>query len=457
MSFDRQALTKDSESSISQGSMNASATIISNGNTVVNSQPISTAIQSFFNNRRAQPSARKASWIELSREAAEHNVGQIRNQIPVGCGLAVVLKGNAYGHGLVPMFKLLQDLADCFVVFTADEAMLLRKTEIEIGITQKRILIMGPVTKEELFLCAQSNIEMVLDSEWAEYLTELKDKKLRVLTHIHLDTGMNREGFQVSNLEAHLAFIKDFPAWSDVLSIKGVMSHLIDPFDEDPRKLWLTSDECKERKDITTVQITKFDEGTDKLKSMLNLNEIPRHICASLSILANPIGRYTYDMVRIGLMVYGLWSRGESMNPWRVLKPVLKWKCKSIAIKVLPKDADIGYGAKVQTKRVSVVGVFPVGYSDGLRTPDEEKAELLSALVNGQHCNVLGVMMNHTEIDLTELNLPLDLLKQPPVEAEFTVAKSNDTVYQDYTKIASHLLRNIIPYEKHTPSPRPFQ
>jgi alanine racemase len=435
MNFD--LLTQDAETSISPHASGSLST----------SKPISTAMQSFFNNNRTPPSVRKASWIELSREAAEHNVGQIRNHIPVGCGLAVVLKGNAYGHGLVAMFELLQDLVDCFVVFNADEAMQLRKKEVEKSLTQKRILIMGPVTKDELFLCAAENIEMVLDSDWAGYLSELKDKKLCVRTHIHLDTGMNREGFQVSNLEELLAFIKNFPAWSDVLSIQGVMSHFIDPFDDDPRKSGLSGEELQRRKTISTVQITKFHEGTDKLKQILNLNDIPRHISASNSIFANPPGTHTFDMVRIGLMAYGLRSREAPLNHPIQLKPVLKWKCQSIAIKVLPKDADIGYGAKVQTKEVSVIGVFPVGYADGLSAcPIKEKAW---PIVNGQRCNILGVMMNHTEIDLTHLNLPLDPHKQTMVEVEFTVAKSYETVYHDYTKIACHLQRDIIPYEKH--------
>lgn len=427
-----------------------------------------------------------ASWIELDRSAVTHNVNTMRESLSPHCKLAAVLKGNAYGHGLIPMFTMVQALVDCIVVFNPQEALAIRTAESHTKHAPKRLLILGPVTKDDIIACAAANIEMVLDASWAEHLAQLHAMKLNVRTHIHLDTGMTREGFDALHIENELAFLKKFKSWRKVIKVCGVMSHL---GDADNSGGTLLADK----------QLAIFNHSVTRLQQFLGLKSIERHVDASGGSFLHP--EANFDMVRCGITLYGHWPSNKAYmmqyaaynkrHAWAIddlvergsfyqkfptdvnpnmpqiielarsfnppsLKPVLTWKCRSQVVKYVAEKRYVGYGCNAQCDKDSIVAVFPVGYSDGCPDP-----ACFHIMIQGQKAPVLAVMMNHLVADVTHLNLSRDLLHKTQLEAELCVVDESKTngIYHPITRIGAHLERRIckgnLPIAENKPSQLP--
>jgi alanine racemase len=313
---------------------------------------------------------------EIDLGNLEHNFKQIRRIISPKAKICAVVKAEAYGHGA---FEVAQSLISCGVfclsVAVIDEAIELRQNGIKAP-----ILILG-FTPEDQFdkIIEHDIIQTVYSTKSARILSEAaanKGKKVKV--HIKLDTGFNRIGYQLD--DSSLNEIKKLFELKN-LQIEGIYTH------------FARADEADNV--FTMEQFRKFMTIVDILEG--DGFDIPiRHTANSAAIIEFP---YTHlDMVRPGIILYGLYP-SEKINTSRInLKPVMSVKTKVSNIKTLPKGKSIN---SFITNRQSIIATLPVGYADGYSRRLSNKAEVL---INGQRVPVVGrICIDECMVDVTDI------------------------------------------------------
>ena len=382
-----------------------------------------------------------ASWIELSRRALDTNITTFRALAGHG-RIAAVLKGNAYGHGLIASLPLVHPKVDAIDVITPEEALTIRAWEDAEGQARRKVLVLGATSQEDHLALARADVAVVVaESGFAASQPSLRRAGLRLPVHIHLDTGLGREGFtQAALLRGEADFLKDA---ADVLSIDGVMSHFANTED-------VTEQEYARH------QLATFAAGVELLEQRAGVPpEVPHHVAASAAALVLPSARL--DVVRVGISLYGLWPSTETRLSARVvlgtlptLLPVLAWRSPSQVVKWLPGGSYVGYGCTWRCASDTRVAVLPVGYWDGYPRLASGKAHVL---VHGQRCPVLGrVMMNHLIVDVTHATpddrpLVATLLGrdgEETVSAELLASWAQTIHYETLTRLGPHLRRTVV-------------
>ena len=389
-----------------------------------------------------------ASWVELSAEALATNVATLRALSTETGGpraLGAVLKGNAYGHGLAQLLPLVHPLVDVLYFITPGDALAVRALERARSVPARQVLVIGALDAEEAVALAREGVEAVVgDGQWRDIVPELRRARLasRMRVHVHVDTGLGREGFTPGQIsQGELDFLRDA---ADVLQVVGVLSHFANTED-------VTEQQYAES------QLDVFESGLAALRERVPVVEpLQRHMAASAATLVLPRARY--DAQRVGISLYGLWPSAETRLSARLvlgrvpeLKPVLRWRCPSQVVKWLPAGSYVGYGCTYRCTDATRVAVLPVGYFDGYPRLLSGKAHVL---VNGRRCPVLGrVMMNHVIADVThatrdERPLTATLLGQEGDEhlpAETLAAWAQSINYELLTRLGSHLRRVVVP------------
>jgi alanine racemase len=332
----------------------------------------------------------EASWLEVDAKAVAHNAAVFRDVLGTGVRLGGVLKGNAYGHGFAEMLPLAHAACDVLYVIEARDALAIREMEARTSAPRRQVLVLGAVDAEEAVELARAGVEVALtDLGQARFLPRLRAAGVRLRGHIHLDTGLGREGFTVGELAGGLDWLSQA---RDAVEVAGVLSHFAN-----------TEDVTEQN--YAGQQLAAFDEGTRRVGEALGLaGRLERHIAASAAALLLPQARH--DVVRVGISLYGLWPSSETRLSARALlgrvpelRPVLSWRCRSQLTKWLPAGSYVGYGCTYRCPVETLIAVLPMGYADGYPRLLSSRAH---ALVNGERCPVLGrVMMNHVVIDVT--------------------------------------------------------
>jgi alanine racemase len=382
-----------------------------------------------------------ASWLELSERAYVTNVATFRS-VAGPSRVGAVLKGNAYGHGLLEALSLAHGKVDVLYVITPAEALAIRAWEMQQQRARAEVLVIGAVSASDCVELARHHVSVVAaDRGFVDTVPALRAAGLKLDVHVHLDTGLGREGFTRAGLEAGEA---DFFATSqDVLSVKGVLSHFAN-----------TEDVTEQ--DYARTQLSNFEAGIKVLQQRAGVSaHVQRHFAASAAALVLPPSRL--DVVRVGISMYGLWPSAETRLSARVvlgtlpvLEPVLSWKAPSQVVKWLPAGSYVGYGCTYRCSADTRVAVLPVGYWDGYPRLASGKAHVL---VHGQRCPVIGrVMMNHLMIDVTHATkddqpivatlLGRDGEEQVSIE---TISGWAQTIhYETMTRLGPHLRRVVI-------------
>jgi alanine racemase len=390
-----------------------------------------------------------ASWLEVSKSAFANNVSVYRNLMESYILLGGVLKGNAYGHGFMQCLEIIHDFVDIIFVISPIDAFKIRKFEKENDRIQKRVVVIGAISPEETIHCAMKVIEVVVaDERWAAYLPHLKrSEKVRgnryrpLKVHIHIDTGLSREGFQLDDLENKIGFLQSN---TSLIHVQGVLSHFAN-----------TEDVTEQS--YAFEQLSKLNKAYEIINQKLALPyKLEKHIAQSAATLL--ISKSHYDIVRVGIALYGLWPSMETKLSSKVvlpelplLKPVLTWKCKSQSIKKLPSGTYIGYGCTCRADRDLRIALLPVGYFDGYPRNLSNKGYVL---VTGTRCKILGrVMMNHIIVDVTEATgdetheVVATLIGKDggeSVTAENLAEWAQTINYEIVTRIGSHLKRMVV-------------
>lgn len=315
------------------------------------------------------------TWIEIDRGAIRHNFGVFRGLVPKKCKILGVVKSNAYGHNLVEFAKELEKLgADFLGVDSAVEALALRREGIKTP-----ILVLGYTLPEMLQELADKDISLTVSS--LENFMALGKVKGKIKIHLKADTGMSRHGFTEEEIKKVIEVIFK----NKNLEVEGLYTHFA--MAKNPSF-----------PAYTKIQIDKFNLWREAFKKA-GLKPLC-HAGATAGTLLFPEAHF--DMVRIGISLYGIWPAKEAKTFYEnriKLQPVLSWKTIVAEVKKRPKGTKIGYDCSETLNQNSVVAICPIGYWHGL---PRALSSIGQVIVNGQKCKILGrVCMDIIMIDAT--------------------------------------------------------
>jgi alanine racemase len=370
-------------------------------------------------------------WIELDREAPDHNVCELKACTGGDVLFCAVVKSNAYGHGVEQMVQLLPS-CDWFAVNSLEEGLELRELGVE-----KPVLLLGHVPLHRLGEAVGANLRLtVYNRETIQALSKLHSSK-PVRVHLKVETGTGRQGI----LPEHIgSFVEEIEAASGVL-LEGLSTHFANIEDT-------LNHEYSEK------QLSTFQQALNILSSMKLYPPIIHTACTAATIL---FPKTHFSMLRTGIGVYGLWPSRETfisvkMGGGRIpdLHPVLTWKTRIAQIKVLQEGSFIGYGCTYRTTRRTTMAVLPVGYADGY---DRNLGNNAYVLVQGKRAPVIGrVCMNLTMIDITDIQdvvledevVLLGSSGKETISAETMATWAGTINYEIVTRISPFLERRII-------------
>ena len=320
---------------------------------------------------------RAAALIDLHIIA--NNIQEIRRHIGPDTKLMAVVKAAAYGHGAVEIARTaLANGVDWFGVATDEEALSLRASGIEAP-----ILLLGYAPPQKMRAVLEAGILMTLfDWETAKLLSDLcLQTGLNASVHLKVDTGMGRIGVlpDAGGLETALA-ISHLPG----ISVTGLYTHLAQSDADD--------------KSYAHAQLERFKLFTEQLEEA-GLSIPCKHISNSGAIVDLP--DFRLDMVRAGIILYGLRPSQEVDGNNMHLEPALSWQSYISYIKTLPPGETISYRRTYTTSRPTVVATVPIGYADGYSWTFSNRGLVL---INGQFAPVIGrICMDQFMVDVTDI------------------------------------------------------
>ena len=317
---------------------------------------------------------------QIDLDAFEHNVLEIKNKLSDDSRLMGVIKMNAYGHGSGVLGKELERLgASWFAVACVDEGIELRRA----GLTLP-ILVLGFTSSDQYAQLLEYDITpTVFSYEMACAMNETAKTKGAVLNvHVKLDTGMGRIGFWAD--EESLEAICRIQAL-EFINIEGLFTHFA-----------CADMNSNDAKEVTALQRERFIWMSRQLKA--KGVDIKLHHCANSAGIMN--GKdFHEDMVRAGIILYGLYPSDEVDKTALDLKPVMSLKSHITYIKTLQPGQGISYGYTYVTEKETVVATIPVGYGDGY---PRQLSNQGSVLIRGHKVPIIGrVCMDQFMVDIT--------------------------------------------------------
>ncbi|MBQ4152051.1 MAG: alanine racemase [Schwartzia sp.] len=320
----------------------------------------------------------RGAWAEINLSALRHNISAIKSRVAEGAKFCAVVKADAYGHGAVAVAReAVAQGADYLAVAVLSEAVKLR----EAGFTTP-ILILGPTQPQEADVVVRYRITQAVFT--VEQAAALAAAALRQHTHakVHLvvDTGMGRIGVRPGNAGAVAAAIAGLPG----IWLEGMFSHFASADSKD--------------KMYAAEQFRRFQEAVAAVEARGIKLEL-RHIANSAAILEMPDTHL--DMVRAGIILYGLWPSDEVEHVID-LRPVMKVKARLSCVKDYHPGETVSYGRTFMAAREMRVGTLPVGYADGYTRLYAGKAVVE---IKGQRVPVVGrICMDQCMVDVTDVN-----------------------------------------------------
>lgn len=322
---------------------------------------------------------RQRAWIEIDKAALAHNVRQIKSLLSAQTALMAVVKADAYGHGAVTTSQtVLEAGANWLGVATVPEGIELRMAGIKAP-----ILILGATnTPEQLQAIAHWQLQPTLcDAKQAlvfsETLAAINAGDLPV--HIKLDTGMSRLGPRWEQATEFVQLVHSLPH----LRIASIYSHLA------------TAESLDQK--VMRQQQAQFEAAIASIKST-GIPIPPLHLANSAATLTDR--SLHYNMVRVGLAIYGLYPAKHLSNAIN-LKPALQVKARVTQVKIIPPHTGVSYGhhfISAQELRLAVVGI---GYADGV---PRRLSNQMTVLIRGQNIPQIGsITMDQLMLDVSSI------------------------------------------------------
>lgn len=319
-------------------------------------------------------------WAEIQLAHLAHNMREVRRLTKKEAMISAVIKADGYGHGAVQIGQILLDNgADRFAVATLSEAIQLKRVYPNV-----EIMVMG-YTPDHLVVeaLAYDIILCVFSYEQAIYFNQAAirlNKRLKV--HIKIDTGMRRIGMSVS--EQTISEIVGMSTLN-ALYIEGIFTHFAVADEKD--------------KAFTHEQVKRFLSITSALEAA-GINIPIKHVANSAAIIDCP--EYHFDMVRAGIMLYGLYPSNEVALERVCLKQVMSLKVQIAHVKRVLSGEGISYGLKYRPDQATNIATLPIGYADGFTRLLSFKAK---GILKGQLRPLVGrICMDQCMMDLGALD-----------------------------------------------------
>ena len=321
-----------------------------------------------------QPANARA-WRELDAEALRSNARALREAAGPDCSLMAVVKADAYGHGAVPVARILQRSGvRHFAVACLAEGIALRRAGI-----RGCILILGWTDPGQAALLARWRLTQTVVS--LEHGRALAGQGYRIQVHLALDTGMHRIGIPA---EDHAALAELCRLGG--LRVTGVFSHLC------------VSDELSEESIAFTRRQADRLCGAVGWMRAHGLATGQVHLLASYGIWNAP--EYSFDLVRAGIALYGVRSDETPTRRALSLQPVLALKARIALVQHLAAGETAGYGRAFTAEKATALAVVTIGYADGLPRCLPDRGGRV--LVRGVPCPMVGRMcMDQLLVDVT--------------------------------------------------------
>jgi alanine racemase len=313
--------------------------------------------------------------VRISKQAFRDNIEAIRAMV-APAKLCVVMKANAYGHGLGPLAPTAVEAgADYIGICTNPEAEQVRRLGLRVPLLRLRMALRQELDQS---LAELEIEEQVGTLEAAEYLSQAAVRRGRpVDVHLKIDTGMGRGGFFPEDLSVIRRVLS-----LEGLRLRGVMTH------------FATADGASLSQ--TERQLAAMESLANELAPHLG-PDVMIHTHNSAATVRLPDARRA--LVRVGAGCYGVRTSQEFENP-KALRPVMSFRTWVAQVRDIPKDRTIGYGSLFTTTRNSKIAALPVGFGEGYPRALFNKGIVL---IHGRRCPVVGrVSLNVTTVDVTD-------------------------------------------------------
>ncbi|HAS74674.1 MAG TPA: alanine racemase [Clostridiales bacterium UBA8960] len=320
-------------------------------------------------------------WADINLDHLAHNIREVRRVTNPKTLISAVIKADGYGHGAVAIGQTLLDHgADRFAVATLSEALQLKR-----AFSETEIMVLG-YTPNDLIdeAILKGIIQTVFSIEQAKTFNDRASKLGKTLkVHIKVDTGMRRIGMAVS--EETINQVVEITQMKN-LFVEGIFTH------------FATADETD--KTFTKAQVEKFLWVVDKLEQKgVRINI--KHVSNSAAIIDCP--EYNFDMVRAGIMLYGLYPSPDVNHDQVKLKEVMSLKANIAQVKMIEKGEGVSYGLKYIASAPTQIATIPIGYADGFTRSLTFKAK---GIINGVVKPIVGrICMDQCMLEVDGLSV----------------------------------------------------
>ena len=292
-----------------------------------------------------------------------------------GVPVMAIIKADGYGHGAIPLARELQDSCGFFGVSSVLEALELRRAGID-----KPILVLGQIPPAAFAAAIREGVRpgIFRYEDACELSRVARELGVSATFHLTVDTGMSRVGFQVTEADADVcAKICRLPG----LALEGVFSHFATADSEDLTR--------------AKAQAERFDRFCQMLEE--------RGVKIPIRHLNNSAGIINFDkhyqMVRAGIILYGLEPSSEVNIQSIGLRPALEWTSRVTHVKTIEPGREVSYGGTFVATEPTVVATIPVGYADGYK---RSLSNRFYVLIRGKKAPILGrVCMDQMMVDVT--------------------------------------------------------
>lgn len=304
----------------------------------------------------------RSTQLIVNVNSIENNIKKIKDYLP-NTKIMPIVKANGYGTFLNHCPDILNEF-DYVGVALLDEAIELRKNGYK-----NKILILYPLSKEEYE--ESKKYDFILNGS---NIFDICDNKKEIKVHTEIETGMGRTGLQEKEFNKYIINLKTYKN----IQVDGLFTHLSTNSDET----------------FSLKQIDRFNRSIEEFKNNgINLNNI--HLSSSGGLkYHNPD---LYNMVRIGLLIYGYYPN-NSLKGVLDLEPSMVLKSNISYLKTIEKGDTVGYNKNFIAEDKTTVATIPFGFADGLLTLETGEPYVI---VNGQKAKIIGICMDNMMLDVT--------------------------------------------------------
>ena len=307
--------------------------------------------------------------LEVNLENFKYNIEQIKKFLKPQTKIMPVIKADGYGTYINKRIDIINEF-DIVAIATVDEGVNLRNLGFK-----KEIFVLNQPYITEIEKIVENNLTIGICSK--EFLEKVKNYNSKIKVHIEIETGMERTGVSLKNLDNFISLVKE----NTNIEVEGIYTHLSSA-DEDFK--------------YTKEQLKNFYQAVEKVRANFDIKYI--HCLASNGIIN--FANYQYNLVRPGIIIYG-YESGKGIKEKIDLKPVATLKSKIIYIKEVEENTSISYGRRFITKRKSKIATIPMGYADGLKRILSNIGEVV---INNKKAPIIGsICMDSFMVDVTDI------------------------------------------------------